>query len=146
MKLLGFFRRRREEKAARKLLVDSKVAWGKTMERFNDALKAFHERMASDLKSQGINVATHPAPPPSIPVAVWMEGRMVSHPQARVQDPPPEVLDLRKPRAYRSIEDVVNDLTGEPQVERFVLRYVGKDPRVAVYLHEAEVLAMKEGA
>jgi len=84
---------------------------------------------------------------PLIPVTIWRHGRIVSHPQARVADPPPETLDLRMPRVYRTIDDVVNDLIqAKPEIDRYVLRYVAKEPRVAVYLYEAEAVALVKGA
>lgn len=86
---------------------------------------------------------THPA---TMPLVLWRDGCRVSGPGAWIQAPPPAVISIAGPRVFRSLEEVVEHLTGQPDADRFVLQYIAKDPPAAVYLYAPEALAHMESA
>lgn len=85
-------------------------------------------------------------PAGTIPVVLWRSGQRVSSPDAWIVDPPPPVVSVGGSRLFRTLDEVVTHLTAEPETETYVLQYVRQEPRAAVYVHEAEVAAMMEGA
>jgi hypothetical protein len=89
-----------------------------------------------------------PEPPQALPdigVVIWREGRVVSHPAARIHQPAPQVLTIALPRVYATVEEVIQGMLSDPpQLERYLLQYIRREePQVAVYLHEADVKAVR---
>lgn len=84
--------------------------------------------------------------PTTMPLVLWRDGCRVSGPGAWIQDPPPAMITIATARVFRSLEEVVEHLTGEPTADRFVLQYIAKDPPAAVYLYAPEALAHMESA
>ena len=102
-----------------------------------DFLRALRESLEAEMRVQSRL---------TIPLVLWRDGRLVSGPKAWVTYPPPAVITIAGPRLFRTLEEVVEHLTGEPTADRFVLQYIAKDPPAAVYLYAPEALAQMESA
>lgn len=84
--------------------------------------------------------------PRRLPVVLWRAGRRISGPRAWIQVPPPAMISVTGPLIFRSIEEVVEHLTGDPVADKYVLQYIATEPRAAVYLYAPEALAQMESA
>lgn len=106
------------------------------------------QRRVDDVLRQAIGELRTPKGQSSgtMPLVLWRAGCRVSGPRAWVEDPPPPVISITGPVVLRSLEEVVEHLTAEPTADRYVLQYIGKEPRAAVYLYAPEALAQMESA
>ena len=83
----------------------------------------------------------------TIPAILWRGGRRVSHPKAWIEDPPPATVSVARPLVFCSLDELVGHLTqDDPVTEDYVLQYIAKEPRAAVYLYAPEALAQMDSA